>query len=116
MRALYRAEIALRWPGPAACRHQRDTRPVGEPRPGIGHVDGGRLVARVIEGERPPDRRVVDREDLVARQREEMLHACRHQRLDQRERRRRHQKIAIGCAGAPVAPVNRNGVAVKRNS
>ena len=26
------------------------------------------------------------------------------------------QKIAIGCAGAPVAPRSRIGVAVKRNS
>src|SRR4029077_10025493 len=27
-----------------------------------------------------------------------------------------HQKIAIGCAGAPVAPTRRSGVAVNRNS
>ena len=30
--------------------------------------------------------------------------------------RERHQNIAIGCAGAPVAPFNLRGVAENRNS
>ena len=77
---------------------------------------GGRLVARVIVGERRADRRVVDGEDLVARQREQLLDAGCQQRVDEERGAGRHQKIASGCAGAPVAPTSRIGVAVNRNS
>ena len=68
---------------PGAGGDQRDTRLLGEPPPRVRHVDGRGLVARVDERDAAADRRIEDREDLVARQREEMADAGGGQRLDE---------------------------------
>ena len=80
------------------------------------HLQYGYPVTVPSKRERLADGRVVDGQDLVARQREQVLDAGRHQRVDEQRGAGGHQKMASGCAGAPVAPTSRIGVAVKRNS
>ena len=56
----------------------------GEPPPPVGNVRRRGLVTRVQEIDPAADRRVVHRQDLVARQREDRLHAVQAKRLDEK--------------------------------
>ena len=67
-------------PGPR--RHEGHARLLGQPAPGVGHVHGGRLVARVDDADPGADSGVVEGQDLIARQGEELTHTGSNQRLD----------------------------------
>ena len=65
---------------------ERHARRFREPSPAVRHVRRRRLVACVQEADVASVRGVVDRQDLIARQREDRLHAVRAQRLDEEVR------------------------------
>jgi hypothetical protein len=65
---------------------QRHPRLVGEPAPRIGHVHCRRLVARVQDRQVMTERRVVQRQDLVAGEREDVADAGRRESFDHQVR------------------------------
>ncbi len=82
------------------------TRLLGEPAPRVRHVHGRRLVPRVQDREAAAEAGVVEREDLVAREREEMPDAGGGQRLhDQVRAGPGHAGLtAPGRARPPATP------------
>src|SRR2546423_4337861 len=62
--------------------HERDAGRFGDPAPSVRHVRGRGLVARVQDRDVAAVRGVVQREDLVTRQREDRPDAVGAQRLD----------------------------------
>ena len=62
-------------------RDECDTRLVSQTPPGVGHVDGRGFVPRMNQRDVTADRSVVNREDLVAGKREEVLDAVGGQRV-----------------------------------
>ena len=68
---------------PGTRRDQRHARLVGQTPPRVGHVHGGGFVPGVNERDVAPDGGVVDRQDLIAGEREEMPDAVSGQRVDE---------------------------------
>jgi hypothetical protein len=66
-----------------AAGDERDADFALDPRPGVGHVHGGRLVPRVQQSKTGVERRVEHRHDVVAGQREHVTHAAGDERTDQ---------------------------------
>ena len=73
--------IAFVWPGPSG--DQANTRLAGNSGPGVRHGRGGALVPDIYEPERGADRRVVDRQYLVAGECEDIARTLVKQRANE---------------------------------
>ena len=92
---------------------------VGEAAPRVRHVHGRRLVARVQDGEPAAEGGVVEREDVVAGEREEVADASRLERLHHQVRAgarhgRRRGLSAPARAPRPATPPRPRPVAPRR--
>ncbi len=71
---------------PGTAGHERDAGLAGDPRVRIRHVHGRGFVTHVDEIDARVERRIEDRHDVVARQREDALHAGEREGRDERVR------------------------------